>query len=74
MRVLIAVAEQKLAGVIGRGLKEEGYSTEVALDGERALDRLADDHAFDLLILDTALPKRDGLDVTDGRYGPRHQT
>ena len=63
MRVLIAVAEQRLAAIIGRGLKEEGYSTEVALDGESALDRLADDPAFDLLILDTALPTRDGLDV-----------
>ena len=63
MRVLIAVAEQRLAGVIGRGLKEEGYSTEVALDGECALDRVADDPTFDLVILDTALPTRDGLDV-----------
>ena len=63
MRVLIAVAEQRLTGVIGRGLKEEGYSTEVALDGECALDRVADDPTFDLLILDTALPTRDGHDV-----------
>ena len=63
MRVLIAVAEQKLAGVIGRGLKEEGYSTEVVRDGESALERLADEPAFDLLILDSALPMPDGLDV-----------
>src|SRR5262249_18835135 len=37
VRVLIAVAEQRLARIIGRGLQEEGYSTEVALDGESAL-------------------------------------
>ena len=63
MRALIAVGEQRLAGLIGRGLKEEGYSTEVAMDGDAALDRLAEDPPFDLLILDAGLPKRSGLDV-----------
>lgn len=63
MRVLIAVGEQRLASLIGRGLKEEGYSTELAVDGAAALDRVAEDPPFDLLILDAALPKRGGLDV-----------
>ena len=63
MRVLIAVAEPRLAGLIGRGLKEEGYSAEMAMDGDAALDRLTEDPPFDLLILDAALPRRSGLDV-----------
>lgn len=63
MRVLIAVSEQRLAGLIGRALKEEGYSTEVVMNGAAALDRLAEEPPFDLLILDVTLPKRSGLDV-----------
>ena len=63
MRALIAVSEPKLARLIGRGLKEEGYSTEIALDGKITLDRLADDLPFDLVILDAALLKRSGLEV-----------
>jgi len=63
VRVLIAVAEPRLAGLIGRGLKEEGYSAETAMDGDAALDRLTEDPPFDLLILDAALPRRSGLDV-----------
>ena len=47
MRVLIAVAEPRLAGLIGRGLKEEGYSAEMAMDGDAALDRLTEDPPFD---------------------------
>jgi DNA-binding response OmpR family regulator len=63
VRALIAVAEPRLAGLIGRGLKEEGYSAEMAVDGDAALDRLTEDPPFDLLILDAALPRRSGLDV-----------
>ena len=63
MRVLIAVGEPRLSGLISRGLKEEGYSAEVAMDGDAALDRLTEDPPFDLLILDGALPGRSGLEV-----------
>ena len=63
MRVLIAVCEPRLAGLIGRGLKEEGHSTELASDGEIALDRLADDLPFDLLILDAELTRPSGLEI-----------
>ena len=63
MRVLIAVCEPRLAGLIGRGLKEEGHSTELASDGEIALDRLADDLSFDLLILDAELARPSGLEI-----------
>ena len=63
MRVLVAEPERRLAGVIGQGLKEEGHSVEAALDGEAVLERLAEDPPYDLVVLDVALPRRDGLDV-----------
>jgi len=63
VRVLISVCEPRLAGLIGRGLKEEGHSTELAPDGEGALDRLADDLPFDLLILDAELARPSGLEI-----------
>jgi len=63
VRGLVAVSEQKLAGLIGRALKQEGYATEVALDGEVAFDRLAEDPPLDLLVLDVSLPARGGLEL-----------
>lgn len=63
MRGLVAVSEQRLAGLLTRALKQEGYATEVALDGEVAFDRLAEDPPLDLLVLDVSLPKRGGLEL-----------
>jgi DNA-binding response OmpR family regulator len=63
VRVLISVCEPRLARLIGRGLKEEGHSTELAPDGKVALDRLADDLPFDLLILDAELARPSGLEI-----------
>jgi len=63
VRGLVAVSEKRLAGLIGRALKQEGYATELALDGEVAFDRLAEDPPLDLLVLDVSLPKRGGLEL-----------
>jgi DNA-binding response OmpR family regulator len=63
VRVLISVCEPSLARRIGGGLKEEGHFTELAPDGEVALDRLADDLPFDLLILDAELARPSGLEI-----------
>lgn len=62
MRLLIVEDEPKVARFIERGLKEEHYAVDVALDGEAALD-LALVHEYDLIILDVMLPKRDGIEV-----------
>lgn len=61
-RILIAEDEKRIASFLEKGLKANGFSTEVAEDGERALT-LARSGKFDLLILDLGLPGRDGLDV-----------
>jgi two-component system copper resistance phosphate regulon response regulator CusR len=61
-RILIVEDEARIASFLEKGLKANGFATEVAGDGEQALT-LARSGNFDLLILDLGLPGRDGLDV-----------
>lgn len=43
-------------------LESEGYTVECAVDGEEGYDKAAD-AAFDVIILDVGLPRRNGFDV-----------
>jgi DNA-binding response OmpR family regulator len=64
-RVLIVEDEEKLARLISRVLREEGYAVETAGDGRAGLSRaLSED--FDLLILDWMLPDRSGVQIVRG--------
>jgi DNA-binding response OmpR family regulator len=60
MRILLVEDDADLAQFIRKGLKEEHYVVDVAVDGEEGL-ALALANAYDLLILDIMLPKLDGL-------------
>jgi len=60
MRILVIEDERKIADFIKRGLKEEGYSVDVAYDGEEG-HFLSTTNEYDLIILDIMLPKTDGL-------------
>ncbi len=62
MRILVVEDSRRLAGIIRRGLQEEGYAVDNAYDGEEA-EYLAETTPYDLLILDIMLPKKDGLAV-----------
>jgi DNA-binding response OmpR family regulator len=62
LRILVVEDERRLANIIKRGLLEEGYSVDNAYDGEEA-ESLAEDTAYDLIVLDIMLPKKDGLAV-----------
>jgi DNA-binding response OmpR family regulator len=62
MRILVVEDEAELADFLVRGLREEGYVVERAADGEEALYWLTKG-AWDLVLLDWWLPKRDGLEV-----------
>ncbi len=62
MRILVVEDEHKLAGVLKRGLTEQGYAVDIAYDGEVGL-ALAQAEAYDLIVLDVMLPKLDGLVV-----------
>jgi DNA-binding response OmpR family regulator len=62
MRVLVVEDSRRLAGIIRRGLLEEGYTVDNAYDGEEA-QYMAETTPFDLIVLDIMLPKKDGLAV-----------
>lgn len=62
MKILLIEDESDLANNIKKGLAEQGYVVEIALDGEEGL-LLAETETFDLFILDLMLPKMDGLTV-----------
>lgn len=64
MRLLIVEDEPKVARFVERGLREEGYAVDVAVNGEAGLD-LALVHDHDLVILDVMLPKMDGFEVLE---------
>jgi DNA-binding response OmpR family regulator len=61
-RILIAEDDALISSFIEKGLRARGYSTQVVEDGQEAT-RLGLSEAFDLLILDMALPGRDGFEV-----------
>lgn len=65
MRVLLVEDEDKLAGIIARTLKSEGFAVDSAADGERGLE-MAGSYAYDAIILDIMLPKLSGSAVLDG--------
>ena len=62
MRILLIEDEKKTAAFLAKGLREAGFSVEVARDGERGLE-LAHAKQHDLLIVDVMLPKRDGWEI-----------
>jgi two-component system, OmpR family, copper resistance phosphate regulon response regulator CusR len=63
MRILVVEDERKIASFLRQGLTEEGHTVEVAPDRDAALDLITEDPAYDLVVLDLMLPKRDGLSV-----------
>ena len=59
MRILLVEDDSRVAGFIARGLREQAYAVDVALDGELALE-LAALNEYDAVILDVLLPRKDG--------------
>ncbi|MFH1382337.1 MAG: two-component system response regulator RppA [Chloroflexota bacterium] len=62
MRILVVEDERRLAAIVKRGLIEEGYSVDTVYDGEEA-EYMAETTAYDLIVLDIMLPKKDGIAV-----------
>jgi two-component system OmpR family response regulator len=60
MRVLVVEDERKLGALLGRGLREEGYATDVTDRGEEAL-WMAHAVPYDAIVLDVMLPGADGF-------------
>jgi DNA-binding response OmpR family regulator len=62
VEILIVEDESAIADFLQRGLSREGFTVQAVADGAEG-ERLALDHAFDLVVLDRMLPGRDGLEV-----------
>jgi two-component system response regulator PhoP len=60
MRLLLVEDSPALSGSLAEGLREEGWSVDVAVNGEDGL-HLASEIAFDIIVLDRMLPRIDGL-------------
>jgi len=62
MRVLVVEDELKMAGLIRRGLVEEGHAADVASTGEDAL-WMAQAHPYEAIVLDVMLPSLSGFET-----------
>ena len=62
MRILLVEDEEDLAYVIKKGLEEERYSVDTCYNGEDGLF-MAEEVAYDAIILDIMLPRVDGITV-----------
>jgi two-component system copper resistance phosphate regulon response regulator CusR len=62
VRILVAEDVAKVAEHIRQGLVAEGYSVDVAADGDEAL-WLAEIHPYDVMVLDVMMPAKDGFTV-----------
>ena len=63
MRLLVVEDDQKLARVLARGLRNDGYAVDVVEDGGEAL-RQTMIWEYDAIVLDLMLPGTDGLEVS----------
>jgi two-component system OmpR family response regulator len=62
MRVLVVEDEVKMAGLLRRGLEDEGYAVDVARDGEEGV-WAGTQNEYDAIVLDVMLPDLDGFEV-----------
>ncbi len=62
MRILIVEDEPKLGAYLRKGLLESGFVADLAITGEEAL-HMAQEHGYQLVMLDVMLPKVDGWTV-----------
>ncbi len=60
--ILVVEDEANIAMALEDDLKMEGYEVEIVCDGEAA-NRRACERAFDLILLDVMLPRKDGFEV-----------
>jgi two-component system OmpR family response regulator len=62
MKLLVIEDEKKIANLLQKGLKEQGYSVEMSHDGNEGLERACAE-PYDAILLDIMLPGRDGLSL-----------
>lgn len=61
-KILIADDEQAITSGLSAILADEGYTVEIAPDGQKALERLSEDR-YGVVLADLKMPKLDGLSL-----------
>src|SRR5690554_2195644 len=64
MWLLLVEDEKRLGDSLKRGLEEEGYTVDLARDGREG-EELARTNAYDALVVDWRLPRKDGRTVVE---------
>lgn len=64
MRVLVVEDDPRLAALVTRGLREEGYAVDHCADGPNAITQ-AVVNSYDAIVLDVMLPGADGFTVVE---------
>ena len=64
MKLLVVEDEERLNKLLVKVLRERGYTTDSAFDGEEAIN-LYFENSYDLVVLDLNLPKLDGMEVLE---------
>jgi two-component system, OmpR family, response regulator len=72
--LLVVEDDVRMAGLLKRGLEEEGYAVDVAANGEDGV-WLGTENGYDAVVLDLMLPDLDGFEVcrrlrAAGRWAP----
>ena len=62
MKILVVEDEKRLAATVKRGLEQEGFAVDVALDGTDGL-WMATEQRYDAIVLDIMLPGMNGYQV-----------
>jgi two-component system OmpR family response regulator len=62
MKILVVEDDTVLAAALTRALNQAAYTVDLVEDGEEA-SRVLDANTYDLVVLDIALPKLDGMSV-----------
>lgn len=62
MRVLVVEDDNRIAGFVAKGLRENSYAVDIASDGDEAV-YMASINIYDVFILDVNLPKKGGFEV-----------
>jgi two-component system copper resistance phosphate regulon response regulator CusR len=73
MKILLVEDDLKVGAFLEEGLRGEAFLVDRAYDGEAALE-MAGAGAYDLILLDYMLPKKNGVQVAAGIRGRGQQT
>ena len=73
MEILLVEDDHALAGSLGDYLSEFGYEVDYARDGRSCLERVRQ-QAYDLIVMDVAMPRMSGFDTCRQLRRERNET